>query len=463
LYSLLHKVAKNIKDNNLLRVGETVVTGVSGGADSIALLDILFSLKELRLRIIVAHLNHMLRGGDSDDDAAFVRDMALKYDLTFESRSIDVYRFSMENGLSLEEGGREARYAWFDEVAARTGAHAVAVGHHADDQAETVLMRLLRGAGTSGLSGMSPKAGGRYIRPLLCATRKEIEDYLQKRNIPFRNDGTNSDTRFLRNRIRRELLPYLKTYNPSICDRLIATAQILSADETLLETITDQAFHRLALMRNDEIIIDIPALLSEPQGLRFRVYRKAIRAAKGNLLHMTLKHLQLIDDLALSRKANSHAELPGHLKIAKCYQSLSIISSAADRHAGQPELLMEGPGVYPLQGNRILSITVGRPPRSWKNLSPWKACFDLDAAPFPWTVRTFRAGDRFVPLGMSGSKKLKDFFIDMKIPPQDRRTIPLIVCNGRILWIAGLRTAADARLTAGTKAVIAAEVLEDQA
>ncbi len=458
----MQKVSKYVVDNNLLRAGDTVVAGVSGGADSVALLDILCSLEELRLRVIVAHLNHMLRGRDSDADTAFVSDMALKYNLPFESRSVDVYRFSMENRLSLEEGGREARYDWFDDVAARNGAQAVALGHHADDQAETVLMRLLRGAGATGLSGMSPRAGGKYVRPLLCATRGEIEHYLRERNIPFRTDGTNSDTRFLRNRIRHELLPYLKTYNPSIRDRLNATAQILSADEALLETITEKTFHSLAVMKDDEILLDLSTLLCEPQGLRFRVYRRAIRAVKGNLLHLMLKHLQVIDDLALSRKANSYAELPGSLKVTKSYQTLSITSGDAVPPEEQPELVIEGPGFYPLHGNRLLSITVDRPPRSLKSLPSWKAFFDMDAAPFPWTVRTFRAGDRFVPLGMTGTKKLKDFFIDIKIPPRDRRAIPLIVSKDRIIWIAGLRTAADARLTVGTEAAIAAEVLEHQ-
>lgn len=460
MYHLLHKVAKNIHDNNLLCTGDTVIAGVSGGADSIALLDILFSMKELGLRLIVAHLNHMLRGDDSEADATFVSEFAAKYNLPLESRSVDIYQFSLERKLSLEEGGREARYAWFDEIASKYGARAVALGHHADDQAETVLMRLLRGAGASGLSGMSPGAGGRYIRPLLCATRTEIEDYLRKKNIPFRTDETNSDTRFLRNRIRHELLPYLKTYNPSICDRLIATAQILSADETLLEAVTDQAFRRLAFTGRDEIIIDLQAIRTEPQGLRFRVYRKAINAVKGNLLHLSLKHLQLIDDLALSRKANAQISLPVHLIVTKSYQTLSMTSCLADRHADLPELLVEGPGIYPLHGNRLLSVSESQPPPSWKDIPPLKAYFDLDAAPFPWTVRTFRAGDRFVPLGMTGSKKLKDFFIDMKIPRQTRRNIPILVSNGRILWIAGLRVAADASLTPCTKAVMTAEVLE---
>ncbi len=456
---LRHKVAKNIKDNNLLHVGNTVIVGVSGGADSVALLDILYALKELQLRLVIAHLDHMLRGEDSDADAAFVRELALKYGLVFEMRSVNVHEFSLNNRLSLEEGGREARYAWFDEVASKHQAHAVALGHHADDQAETVLMRLLRGAGNTGLSGISPCSRGKYIRPLLCATRTEIEDYLNNRNIRVRTDSSNTDIRFLRNRVRHELLPYLRTYNPSISDRLVATAEILSADETLLEAVTEQAFHRLASVNGNEVIIDIPAVQCELSGLRFRIYRKAIHTAKGNLAHVTSRHLQHIDELVSSRKANSVINLPDGLKITKCYRTLSINTWTDGVHVEPIELVIEGPGIYPIPENRFLTVTMSQPPDDWKNVPSCKAYFDLDAAPFPWTVRTFRAGDRFTPLGMAGTRKIKDFFIDMKIPPKIRHDIPLLTSNGKILWIAGLRVAAHARITADTKDVIAAEIL----
>jgi tRNA(Ile)-lysidine synthase len=459
--TLLNKCLKNISDNELLHSGDTVIVAVSGGADSMALLDILSKLEEVRLNLVVAHLDHMLRGDDSDTDAAFVRDAALKYGLPFELRSSDIRRFSLQSKLSLEEAGRKARYEWFDEVALKYGARAVALGHHADDQAETVLMRLLRGAGTTGLSGISPGAGSRYIRPLLCCTRSEIEEYLRERNLPFRTDESNIDTRFLRNRIRHELLPSLESYNPSIRDRLVATAEILSDDEELLESVTEQSLNLMASVGKQRVDIDLPSLSAQLRGLRLRLYRRAIRAVKGNLDHITLKHLRHIDDLALSGKANSHFRLPGHLQVTKCYKTLAIATCDADADSGPFELLVEGPGLYPLPGGRQLSVTVeyGHP-GNWKCLPPCKAYIDAASAPFPWIIRTFRDGDRFTPFGMKGSKKLKDFFIDMKIPLQTRRNIPLVVAGNKILWIAGLRLAEEARLTASEGAVIVAGLIE---
>jgi tRNA(Ile)-lysidine synthase len=460
MHPLLQKVAQYIQENELLRGKDTVVVAVSGGADSVALLDILSSLGGLRL--VVAHLNHLLRGNDSDCDAAFVEGLAAHYGLPLESRSIDVSRFSNEKRLSLEEGGREARYAWFDEVAAKYGARAVALGHHADDQAETVLMRLLRGAGTSGLSGISPLSAGRYIRPLLCARRVEIEEYLKNRNLSFRTDGSNTDTRFLRNRVRHELLPFLETFNPSIRDRLVGTAEILSADEALLEDITEKAFERLASATGTRIAVDLHALRTELPGLRLRIYRGAVRTAKGDLAHISLKHLRQIDELAFSLKANSSITLPGNMTVAKHYQALHF-APASELAAGEAlELVIEAPGTYPLPGGELLSVTRTEAPLNWKNQDPGKAYFDLDAVPFPWVVRTFRDGDRFTPLGMTGSKKVKDFFIDMKIPLSIRRKVPLVASNGTIIWIAGFRLAEQARVRVGTRNVVLAETIDDE-
>jgi len=460
MHSFLHKVEKNIKSHNLLQAGDAVIVGVSGGADSVALLHVLHFLKDLRLRLVVAHLDHMLRSDDSDADAAFVRNLAEKYNLPFEMQSIDVHRFSMKNKLSLEEGGRVARYAFFDELASKYQANAVALGHHADDQAETILMRLLRGAGATGLCGISPKSAGKYIRPLLCVSRADIEDYLLKRNIPFRTDASNSDIRFLRNRIRHELIPFLETYNPAIRDRLVATADVLSADESLLESVTEQAFRRLTSIEVQGVIIDIPALQTEAGGLRFRIYRKAIHTAKGDLTHVTLKHLQQIDDIALSDKPNSSLELPGQLIITRSYRTMSVSTRCEGGNTEPFELVIHGPGSYRIPGKRLLRIEMSDPPGNWKDVSPNMAFFDLHKAPFPWIVRTFRAGDRFTPLGMTGSRKIKDIFIDMKIPLKLRRNIPMLVSNGTVIWIAGLRIAANARVTTASRAVTTAEILE---
>jgi tRNA(Ile)-lysidine synthase len=458
--SVLNKVTKYIEKNKLFAVGDTVIVAVSGGADSVALLDVLVNVKELDLRLIVAHVNHLLRGEESAADADFVRNLALHYRLPFELHNVDVHEISIREKLSLETAGRMVRYAWFDEVAAGFRANCIALAHHADDQAETVLMRLLRGSGTTGLAGIPHKSAGRYVRPLLGCTRKEIEKYLAARNISYRTDSTNNDMHFLRNRIRHEFLPYLETFNPSIKDRLASTAEILAADEILLEDICKKAFCRLATVTTGDVTFALPALQAELRGLRYRVYRRAILIIKGNLAHITFRHLWNIDELLFSLKSNAEISLPGGLTVTKNYRDLSFALSGKDRHNEPYELLIEGPGTFLLPGGNALSVKVSSSPEDWKSVPVTRAYFDLGSAPFPWLVRTFKDGDRIVPFGMTGSKKVKDLFIDMKIPVRARRRIPLVFCNEKLIWVCGVRVAANARISADTETVASADIIE---
>ncbi|WP_243689383.1 tRNA lysidine(34) synthetase TilS [Geotalea toluenoxydans] len=207
---MLRKVNSYIRAHRLISSGDTIIVAVSGGADSVALLDVLASLRSSKLRLIVAHLNHCLRGSESDADEAFVRKLAGKYGVCFVTKAVDVLALSRESKMSLEEAGRVARYRFFKELAINCKARSVAVAHHADDQAETVLMRLIRGAGGSGLRAMTSTTAGLIIRPLLSVTRREIESYLDKKGLGYRTDSSNADLNFLRNRIRHELIPFLR-------------------------------------------------------------------------------------------------------------------------------------------------------------------------------------------------------------------------------------------------------------
>ncbi|MEI8355135.1 MAG: tRNA lysidine(34) synthetase TilS [Deltaproteobacteria bacterium] len=309
------------------------------------------------------------------------------------------------------------------------------MAHHADDQAETVLMRLLRGSGSTGLSGIPLKSAGRYVRPLLGCKRNEIEKHLQLKKIDFRTDQTNSDINFLRNRIRHELLPYLQTFNPLINDRLANTAEILAADESLLEDITEEAFFRLARVSASEVVIEIPPLRNEPRGLRLRLYRRSILAARGNLAEINFRHLKDIDTLLFSDKANSGVDLPGGIRGNKSYQQLSFGPRDNEQQGTGFELEITGPGIFTLPMGKALAIVITAPPENWNHLPVTSAYFDLSALPFPWLVRTFRAGDRIIPSGMTGNKKVKDLFIDLKIPLKTRRRIPLIFSNEKLIWI----------------------------
>ena len=451
-------VAK-IQRQRLFETGETVVVAVSGGADSVALLDILSRFEDEKLRLVVAHLNHGLRGADSDGDQEFARLLAARYGLPFELRRADVAGLSRSCRLSLEDAGRTARYDFFAEMALAHGAASIALAHHRDDQAETVLIRLLRGAGGAGLSAMGSGSQGMLKRPLLQVSRAEIEQYLKGRGLSHRTDASNADTAILRNSIRHELIPLLRRYNPKISERLAATAEILACDEELLELLTDTAYARVARPDPSRIALAVEELAREPRGLRLRLYRRALTALRGDLRHIGLVHLEAIDRLVLSSRPNCRIKLPGDCFVARSYGSLRFTGR---EESGEPvlELVVEGVGNYPISARgRLIVVSVPRP----ACLDPGSrrvAYFDPAAAPFPWQLRGFAPGDRFTPLGMTGAQKVKELFINEKIPAADRRRIPLLVSAGRILWVCGVRMGEKARVTAPAGAVLRVEILD---
>ena len=453
------KVLKNIMQHELFRRDATVVVAVSGGVDSAVLLETLATLPGFRLRLVVAHLNHMLRGAESDGDEAFVREIAASYGAAVEVSSIDVMAVSRERRLSLEEAGRECRYAFFAEVAEKHGADCVALAHHADDQAETVLMRLLRGSGATGLCAMTPKtADGRYVRPLLHVTRREIEAYAASRRLPFRTDSSNGSTDFLRNRIRLQLIPHLESYNPAVKERLTDTAAALADDEAILERVTDEAFRRHASCLQGRVSFRVEGLAGEPHGLRMRLYRRALLECTGDLMGISYRQMEGIDSLLEGGRPNRRLALAGGMAVARSYGELSFFPSGGECGTGAFELTIDGPGTFPLPGGGELVVGEAVPPDDWRDLPPKTAYFDPSLVPFPWTVRTFRPGDRIVPLGMTGRKKVKELFIDAKVPRGARTCLPLVFSCGRLIWVGGLRVSQESRLSGGLGKAIRAEI-----
>ncbi len=456
---MLKKVAVFIEEHDLFTPGDTVVVAVSGGADSVALLDVLAGFSALKLRLVVVHLNHCLRGAESDGDEVFVRELAVRYGVTFVTQAVDVWGLSRRDRLSLEEAGRVARYRFFSEIAASCNARAVALAHHADDQAETVLMRLLRGAGGSGLCAMAAKSAGIYVRPLLSVTRAEIEAYLHERGLACRIDSSNADVNFLRNRVRHELVPLLKSYNPAIVDRLVTTAAVLSEDEEILDRVTTEAFDRLGTVGDDRVGLTVAGVAAETRGLRLRLYRRAILQVKGDLARVSAGHLYDIDSLLLSARPNSKLVLPEGFTVKRCYGELTF-QKRGDALPVPYEFFIEGPGSYPIPGGGVLAVDVAAPPESWDGVPAAVAYFDGDGVPFPWMVRTFADGDAFSPLGMARSKKVKKLFIDKKIPLPVRRRLPLLFSGETLFWVCGVMPANAGRVTASTRLVLRAEILD---
>ncbi|ANA40233.1 tRNA(Ile)-lysidine synthetase [Geobacter anodireducens] len=455
----LKKVRAFIAEHGMFRPGDRVVVAVSGGADSVALLDILTALKELRLELVVAHLNHELRGAESDEDERFAGQCAQAYALPFVSRGEQVKAMAERERLSLEDAGRRARYAFFDDVAAAWGARTVALAHHADDQAETLLMRLVRGAGGPGLSAMRPvRAGGNYVRPLLVLDRQEIEAYLDERGLAFRQDRTNTDVAFLRNRIRHELVPYLDRLNPGAASRLARTAELLADDEALLGQLVEEASARhVNVTEQGGAICAVDALRREPRGLRRRLYRKAIALAKGDLARIGFDHVDAIDRLVLSENPSGRLHLPEETLVTRSYDEITFVRRTTDIPPLQ-DLRIGGPGCWPLSGGGELVVEIATDPLPWGELPATESWFDLEQAPFPWLVRGWRPGDRMTPLGMAGEKKVKDIFIDAKVPRELRQSVPLVFSGDSLLWICGCRRGEPARITAGSRAMVVARI-----
>ena len=449
-----------IRTKQLFKPGDTLIIGLSGGADSTALLDLLATLPEFPVHLVAAHLNHCLRGVDSDADEQFCRELAARYDIPFESRRVDVKAVAAKDSLNLEDAGRRARIVFFDDLAVRWQAAAVVLAHHADDQAETVLMRLLRGSGMTGLAGIPWSNGRGYVRPLLEITRIEIEAYLAERHLNWREDTSNRDITFLRNRIRHELLPLLERYNPAVRKTLATTAGILSEEDALLRAQTRQAAEHVCLFSEVTATCNISLLQSYPIALQRRLIRLMLSRLVGNLEHVTHRHLENILQMSRAVRPNLRTNLPQGLVAVKEYDRL-VIKALDKTTLEAPEITIPGPGSYRLPDGNLLRIEISLPPVD-PGGNPATVYFDGERMPFPWHVRTFCPGDRIQPLGMSGRKKVKDIFIDEKIPLARRALTPLLFCGSELIWIVGLRTSQLARVdSSSSNSIISAVFTEN--
>ena len=445
-----------------------ILVAVSGGPDSLALLLLLNRLREpLGLTLHAAHLNHGLRGADAESDAQFVKDTANSLGLPATLGAEDVKSYAAGRGLSPEEAAREARYAFLATVAAEHGAASAALGHTADDQAETVLMHVLRGSGLTGLAGMSalsyrPAAQGgervALLRPLLDATREETAAYCRWRGFAPRDDATNRSLEFTRNKIRLELLPFLSSYNPRIREALLRLSAAAAHDQDYIVGEAVQAFGKLAAADGGGIRIEREGFASLHPALKRHLLRLAYREVTGStdgLEHSHIEDMVKLSDGAAGRRV----DLPDGIVFSTGYDSLSLTMNAVGA-SGPPALRGEHPLRVPGQ-TRIpgWSVTArllpygGEPP----NAGAYTATLDAKRVGQALCVRGRRPGDRFTPLGMTGSRKLQDFMVDARIPSDLRDGAPLVVSEEGIVWIVGHRIAHWARVTEETDEILSLE------
>lgn len=441
---MLTRVRDFIIRQKMLDKGDKVLAACSGGADSLALVHILSRLRsELGFSLAVAHVDHMFRGAESAADAAYVGEFCRRLGLEFYQTAIDVPAFVEAEGASAQDAGRLLRYDYLRRVAAETGGAKIATGHHRDDQAETVLINLLRGAGGTGLGGMKAVSGD-VVRPLLAVSRADIEVYCAENNLAARLDSSNLNTDYLRNYIRLELLPLLREkFNPNLTETLCRTARLAVDEQDFLDACVDREWPEVVREDAGTLTADCKRLEKLHIALCRGIIRLMILKKKGTLKGISFLHVERVIELVLHGAAGSVIQLPGGLVARKGYGWMALETWRSPEATGiePPGITLTVPGwtAVPTLGIRLKAVLTDKPPLA---AAGQFAVFDWQQLTPPLYVRTRQEGDRFQPAGFQGTKKLKDFFIDAKVPRRRRDGIPIISDEQGIVWVAGFRQAA---------------------
>jgi tRNA(Ile)-lysidine synthase len=513
------RVIDFIHQHSLVFRGETVVVGVSGGADSVCLLHILAKRqKEVGIELHAAHLNHQLRGAESEADAEYVSNLAtsLGIPLTIDRRDVSTYRARANS--PLEEAAREVRYGFLAGVAREVGARRIATGHTRDDQVETILMHILRGSGTSGLSGLTPCSPMPYrsqtnpsqarpgdpliVRPLLDTSREETTAYCQEYRLDPRIDSSNLSLSFFRNRLRLHLLPLLRQYNPNVDQALLRLADIARGDSTFIEQQASELWGEMASQEHNVIHLDKKQVAELPIALQRQLLRAAIARLAGDTRDIEVSHIESARGL-LSKPVGKRLSLPHGLICYTEYDNLVITrpglgNAGPDIVEGEQygppsecplpplpdELPLKVPGETVLPGWQVIATIVRKPadegsyePRLYGHSEEPKrpkthtqdplqgaivADFDLHETGTDLFVRRRRPGDRFQPLGMRASKKLQDFMLDVKIPRSWRSRIPIVCSPQQIIWVAGWRIDDRVKTTEASRDILHLEFIRSQ-
>jgi len=407
--SLWSQIEGAIERYRLLRARDSVLVAVSGGPDSVALLATLVGYSRPGWRIGVGHVNHHLRGKDSDRDQRFVERLAKRLGC-----EVFVADEPISGAANLEERARERRYAALAAIAGREGFRRIATAHTLDDQAETVLHRLLRGTGTAGLAAIARSRADGVIRPMLDSSREDVKQFLRSRRLRHRVDRTNASERFTRNRLRRRVLPLLeREVNPAVKRALARLADLARDDEALLE----EAASRRSLGARKESALDARAIGRLPSALRRRALRQWLASVRGHLRGIELEHVAALDDLATGGREGQRLSLPGGTASRRNARLLWNFAAADEARWRVATKVSRKP------------VAPGR----------WRAVFDADLLAAPLRIRRTRPGDRVRPLGLGGTKKLQDVFIDAKVPRDARSSWPIVEdARGLVVWVPGL-------------------------
>ncbi|MCZ6891910.1 MAG: tRNA lysidine(34) synthetase TilS [Chloroflexi bacterium] len=462
---LCHEVERVLQEAGLLEDQRPLLVAVSGGPDSLALLHLLHTLSDRHpLSLHVAHLNHGLRGPESEEDGRYVCEVAGNLSLPVTSEAADVGAFRRERRLSWEAAAREVRYAFLSQTAERIGAAAVALGHTADDQAETVLLHLLRGSGLQGLRGMLPHTVRRsrngtrrlaLLRPLLRVTREETVAYCQARGLAPRHDSSNLEERYTRNRIRHRLLPSLAQYNPSIREALVRLARTAARDMDFIDRQLQQAWLALVTPEPWGLRVRRDGFRGLHPSLQAHLLRRAWEELAGETADLTSTQVEAMMDLVRGEEGGRRSLSLGRgVRFHTGYEEITLGRRPASAPLPPMEpALLSLPGEAHIHGWRVTARLVDGPVQVGAG-EPYRAHLDVAALGDRVQIRPRRAGDRFQPLGMEGTKRLNEFMIDARIPKNWRDRVPLLEGESGVAWVVGWRIAHWARVTEATGQVV---------
>ncbi|MFW5975166.1 MAG: tRNA lysidine(34) synthetase TilS [Desulfosalsimonas sp.] len=481
-HPFIKAVEQTVSAYGMLGRDKSVLVAVSGGADSVALLCALWILAPVyRWRIAAAHLNHGLRGKASEADAGFVETLANRLDVSYYyKKETGLHALGLQKGVNLEEAGRKARYDFFCKIAGQDGFDKIAVGHHKQDAAEQVVLNLLRGCGPSGLGGISPMRG-RVIRPLIEIPRADIEKFLQEQKISYCIDQSNKDNSFTRNRVRNHLIPELQAFNPRIVETLCRISKVMREEDDWIETLVAPVYEQ-AVIRRDARSCEVELALAQIRSLHRaacrRIVRRAVCEVKGDTRRIEHSHIESVVSMATKQgSCAGQIHLPGRVRVTRTRDGIGFrkekkslrcyARSGRNLKTISFEYRLEGIKTNPesvlideIQARFLFYHYKIHDIERVFDTDRQTGWVDMDRIEFPLVIRNPEPGDRFMPLGMQGTMKVKDFFINNKIDPALKSRIPVVESGGRIIWVAGMRIDERAKITENTENVLKMSISE---
>jgi tRNA(Ile)-lysidine synthase len=455
-------IKTNVLENNLINKGDNILIGFSGGPDSVFLFHNLRLLKKtLSFSLYASHINHMYRGADADSDEEFVRTICDKYGVKLFVKRKNATEYAKELHVTEEEAGRILRYDFFRENLNSVGGGKIAVAHNLNDQAETVLQRIIRGTGIDGLGAMSFKKND-LIRPILNIKRSEIEKYLKENSYEYCTDKTNSQAIYGRNKIRLNLIPYLEeTFNPNIQNTLFRMSEVMEKDSKIIEKYISIKYEEILIEENEnEVLLDLSKLRNMEDYEVGRIIRKALETVKGNTNNIEMKHIEYANEFIRDGKTGKKIDLSENFVIEISYNNL-IIRKLVEKLENFQYAIDINVSVHIKEIGKTVFCKIIEAkeynPNDRKSIS-----LDYDKIVGKLTARNRMLGDHIIPCGMNGSKKIKDIFIDMKIPIEQRDKKLIIADENNILWIEDYRIHDDYKVSSSTKKILNLFIMEEQ-